>query len=188
MEPRNRFQGMNSSSKQCLVSSELLAPHPLSTQRVCPPPAPKAEGTHSLAGRWGGGGSIFWKTQDIGLASYIIIPLRVRPSACQCQSRYSPRFDPSNLGHSWTWLAADEAVLNNVQKKILQMTGARRPKNTKTSSLHISLRDDVLGKICFFCTQILHFSEICLKVHKREKFFSSDFEFFTILYLVKLKY
>ncbi len=27
-----------------------------------------------------------------------------------------------------------------------------------------------------------------LKVHKREKFFVSDFEFFTILYLVKLKY
>ncbi len=27
-----------------------------------------------------------------------------------------------------------------------------------------------------------------LKVHKREKFFSSDFEFFTIIYLVKLKY
>jgi hypothetical protein len=30
--------------------------------------------------------------------------------------------------------------------------------------------------------------DVCLKVHKREKFFSSDFEFFTILYLVKLKY
>ncbi len=27
-----------------------------------------------------------------------------------------------------------------------------------------------------------------LKIHKREKFFSSDFEFFTILYLVKPKY
>ncbi len=27
-----------------------------------------------------------------------------------------------------------------------------------------------------------------LKVHKREKFFSSDFECFSILYLVKLKY
>ncbi len=27
-----------------------------------------------------------------------------------------------------------------------------------------------------------------LKVHKREKFFGSDFEFFTILKLVKLKY
>ncbi len=27
-----------------------------------------------------------------------------------------------------------------------------------------------------------------LKVHKREKFFVSDFEFFTILKLVKLKY
>jgi hypothetical protein len=30
--------------------------------------------------------------------------------------------------------------------------------------------------------------QFALKVHKREKFFSSDFEFFTILYLVKLKY
>jgi hypothetical protein len=29
---------------------------------------------------------------------------------------------------------------------------------------------------------------ITLKVHKHEKFFSSDFVFFTILYLVKLKY
>jgi len=29
---------------------------------------------------------------------------------------------------------------------------------------------------------------IFLKVHKREKFFGSDFEFFTILKLVKLKY
>jgi hypothetical protein len=27
-----------------------------------------------------------------------------------------------------------------------------------------------------------------LKVHKREKFFGSDFEFFTILLLIKLKY
>jgi hypothetical protein len=30
------------STEQCLASSELLTPHPLSTQRVCPPPAPKA--------------------------------------------------------------------------------------------------------------------------------------------------
>jgi hypothetical protein len=29
---------------------------------------------------------------------------------------------------------------------------------------------------------------LLLKVHKREKFFVSDFEFFTILQLVKLKY
>ncbi len=32
----------------------------------------------ALAGRWGGGGSIFRKTPDIGLASYIIIPLRIK--------------------------------------------------------------------------------------------------------------
>ncbi len=51
-------------------------PTPLSTQRVCPPPAAKANGS-TLAGRWGGGGSIVRKTPDIGFASYSIIPLRV---------------------------------------------------------------------------------------------------------------
>ncbi len=44
-------------------------PTPLSTQRVCPLPAPKAGGTHS-PGVEGGGGSVFWETRDIGLASY----------------------------------------------------------------------------------------------------------------------
>ncbi len=44
-----------------------------------------------------------------------------------------------------------------------------------------------------FATDLHPVPELCcllfhLKVHKREKFFSSDFEFFTILYLVKLKY
>ncbi len=31
-------------TEHCLASSELLTPPPLSTQRVCPPPAPKAGG------------------------------------------------------------------------------------------------------------------------------------------------
>jgi len=44
-------------------------PTPLSTRRVCPPPATKTGGTHSLGGEWGGG-SIFWKMQDIGLAFF----------------------------------------------------------------------------------------------------------------------
>ncbi len=44
-------------------------PHPLSTQRVCPPPAPKG-----VRGR----GSLFRKTPDTGLASYSIIPLRCK--------------------------------------------------------------------------------------------------------------
>jgi hypothetical protein len=48
---------------------------PLSTQRVCPPSAPKAGGTHSPGGE-GGGGSIFWKTPAIGLASNSLISLR----------------------------------------------------------------------------------------------------------------
>ncbi len=36
---------------------------------VLPPPPTKAGGTHS-PGEEGGGGSIFWKTRDIGLPSY----------------------------------------------------------------------------------------------------------------------
>jgi len=52
-------------------------PRHLSTQRVCPPPAPKAGG-YTLARGWGGGGSIFWKTPDIGLTSYSIIPRRTK--------------------------------------------------------------------------------------------------------------
>ncbi len=52
-----------------------------------PTPSPPSEcvlpshqrrwGRYTLAGRWGGGGLIFWKTPDIGLASYSIIPLRL---------------------------------------------------------------------------------------------------------------
>ncbi len=66
----------------------VLNPHPLSTQRVCPTTAPKAGG-YTLAGRWGGGGSIFRKTPDIGLASYSTIPLRCSCSFiqnCRCDS------------------------------------------------------------------------------------------------------
>ncbi len=43
----------------------------------------------------------------------------VRMSGCQWQSRTSPGFDPSILRHSGIWRAADEAVLNNVHKKMI---------------------------------------------------------------------
>ncbi len=57
------------SRELCLTSSKILTPTPLSDQRVCPPPAPKAGDTHSPGGETVGG-SIFWKTPAIGLASY----------------------------------------------------------------------------------------------------------------------
>ncbi len=76
------------STKLCLASSKILIPQPLSTQRVCPPPAPKAGG-YTLAGKWGSGRSIFWKTPDTGLASYSIISLR---------------YNLSNLGRPRQWL------------------------------------------------------------------------------------
>ncbi len=41
----------------------------------------------------------------------------VRASACQCRSRKSHGFDPSILGHSEIWGAADEEVLNTVHRK-----------------------------------------------------------------------
>ncbi len=55
-----------------LSSSIILTPIPLSARRVCPPPATKAGGTHSPGGE-ADGGSIFWKTREIGLPSYIKI-------------------------------------------------------------------------------------------------------------------
>ncbi len=39
-------------------------------------PRTKGGGVHTRRGVGGGGGSIFWKTPDIGLASYSIISLR----------------------------------------------------------------------------------------------------------------
>ncbi len=43
-------------------------------------------GGYTLAGRWGGGRSIFRKTPGIGLASYSIIPLRSTVSVCTGRS------------------------------------------------------------------------------------------------------
>jgi hypothetical protein len=51
------------------VFQNIDPPPPLSTRRVCPPPATKA-GVHTRRAERGVEGSIFWKTQDIGLASY----------------------------------------------------------------------------------------------------------------------
>ncbi len=41
----------------------------------------------------------------------------VRASDSQCRSRNWPGFDPSILRHSEIWGAADEALLNIIQKK-----------------------------------------------------------------------
>ncbi len=47
-------------------------------------------GGYTLAGQWGGGGSIVRKTPDIGLASYNIIPLRVCTNAAENAERKPP--------------------------------------------------------------------------------------------------
>ncbi len=61
--------------------------------------SPRTKGAgYTLAVRWGGGGSIFRKTPDIGLASYSIIPLR--------RKAYPIFFSPLSLSLSkWNCLA-----------------------------------------------------------------------------------
>jgi hypothetical protein len=56
--------------------SQNIDPPPPSPPRECVLPPHQSRGEDTLAGRWEGGGSIFWKTPDIELASYSIIPLR----------------------------------------------------------------------------------------------------------------
>jgi hypothetical protein len=50
---------------QCLASSKLLTPHPLTARRVCTP----GGWEDTLARGRGGGGSIFWNTPDTALNS-----------------------------------------------------------------------------------------------------------------------
>ncbi len=77
------FHGLNHKVLTCVeyravsASSKILTPLPLSTQRVCPPPAPKAGGTHSPGGE--GWGVNILEDASTGLASYSIIPLRTTP-------------------------------------------------------------------------------------------------------------
>jgi hypothetical protein len=67
-----------------LVFQNILTPHPLLPLAGVSPPPPTKAGVHTRGGRThsaggeGGGGSIFWKTRDIGLASYsnTVISLR----------------------------------------------------------------------------------------------------------------
>jgi hypothetical protein len=75
-DPPTKYLHMYS-TELCLASSKILTPPtPLSTHWVCPPPIPKAgRGVHTRRAVRGWG-SIFWKTPDIGLASYSIISLR----------------------------------------------------------------------------------------------------------------
>jgi hypothetical protein len=54
-----------------LVFQNIDPPTPLSTRRVCTPRLCWGGGGHTRQGERGvGGGSIFWKTRDIGLPSY----------------------------------------------------------------------------------------------------------------------
>ncbi len=65
------------SPELCLASSKILTPTPLSTQRVCPPPAPNAGGAQSPGGEGGGGVNILEDARHrIGLL-YSIISLRL---------------------------------------------------------------------------------------------------------------
>ncbi len=59
---------------QCLASSKILTPHPLTARRVCTLP-PLVRGKNTLAGWRVGGGSIFWKSPDTALYSTYVSTL-----------------------------------------------------------------------------------------------------------------
>jgi len=60
---------------QCLASSKILTPHPLTARRVCTPCLWCVRGVDTLDGWRGDGGSIFWKTPDTALYSTYISTL-----------------------------------------------------------------------------------------------------------------
>ncbi len=97
------------------------------------PPHQRRGGTHSLALR--GLGSIFWKTPDIGLASYSIIPLR-------------PRF--SHLP------ASDQTrVMQTILKQYLwlwQGTSSMISRNRNTPCYVVKKRNK--SQICWQCKQV----------------------------------
>ncbi len=62
---------------QCLASSEILIPYPITARRVCTPPPPPlvVRREDTLAGWRGGGGSIVRKTPDTALYSIYVSTL-----------------------------------------------------------------------------------------------------------------
>ncbi len=58
----------------------------------------------------------------------------------------------------------------------------------KMSVLLFNLGISLLEDTNYIYRVVLTLFWVSLKVHKREKFFGSDFEFFTILLLINLKY
>jgi hypothetical protein len=89
-------------TEQCLAFSKILTPHPpsLLSESVLPPHQRRGRGGYTLAGRWGGGGSIFWKMPDTGVASYSLISLRRRAS---CNIMHY--FNDDSL--CYCWMTAD---------------------------------------------------------------------------------
>jgi hypothetical protein len=66
-------------------------PTPPSPLSECVLPPHQRRGVHNRRALWRGGGSIFWKTRDIGLASYSIISLRLTLSP------RPPVYDPAEM-------------------------------------------------------------------------------------------
>jgi hypothetical protein len=75
---------------QCLASSEILTPHPLTARRVCSPP-PLVRGEDTLAGWRGGGGSKVRKTPNTALYSIYVSNLWCNPVTIAVAFFYNPR-------------------------------------------------------------------------------------------------
>ncbi len=84
-------------------------------QNIDPPPSlypasvssPRTKGGgYTLAGQCGGGGSLFWKTPDIGLASYSIISQRYTVTGVDYNLFLGPlQGRLQHISHAWATLA-----------------------------------------------------------------------------------
>ncbi len=84
------------------------------------PPAPKAGDTHSPGGE-GVVGSIFWKTPDIGLASYSIISLRMEGSITTSAPSHSG--EPTIRLHNTLTSVLPYRLLNDFISLLREITG-----------------------------------------------------------------
>ncbi len=116
----------------------LLTPHPLSTQRVCPPPAPKA-GVHTRRAVRGWGVNILEDARHWIGGSYSIIPLRVAANKwlpyCLPTCYKRPGIYSIAIGDKfWKSYLLQQQYIN-----LINFLGKKKTQYTSTSNLAVGL-------------------------------------------------
>jgi hypothetical protein len=141
------------------------------------PIAPSSSMRYTLAGREGGGGSIFWKTRDIGLGSYsnnlstaliikgyfykrsilVVLPIRYElvTKLFYCDLKAAWKYTITDLGQKLTWR------VHNMTTNKLQVKKVKGPLDFFYTKLEfLFFLHHLLAKITIWvCTEINGFIE-----------------------------